>query len=301
MKQYRVELIDDVTLSQSKQFLLKPITVVWIAALLFILIVGGTAALFVYTPALHNLIPGYKNPEEFAEERQEMATQLAEMENQIERWTTYVASFRKLAGVEGDSIPDFSEDRLDSMRVASGEAMIKLQEESDSANSGIETKAEKILPEPVKEPVPAVREKIVYVSENQGVNYASKRYPLMQNLFSPITGEIRKSFDEKTSHYGVDIVAEENTLIRSVADGFVIIAEYSDDNGWVIGVASAENVVTFYKHNSRLLKDAGTYVYAGEPIAVIGNTGENSTGPHLHLELWRQGRPVDPTNYIEFN
>lgn len=304
MKQYRVELIDDITLSQSKQFLLKPITVVWIAALLFILIVGGTAALFIYTPSFHKLIPGYKNPEEFAEERQEMATQLAEMEDQIERWTTYVASFRKLAGVEGDSIPVFSEDRLDSMRVVSEEAMHKRQEEEAIEEiEPIVPTADKneVKEEKVAETAPESRPQIVYVSDTQRDNGHSRRYPLMQNLFSPITGEIRKSFDESSAHYGVDIVAEENTLIRSVADGFVIISEYSDDNGWVIGVASAENVVTFYKHNSRLLKDAGTYVYAGEPIAVIGNTGENSTGPHLHLELWRQGRPVDPTNYIEFN
>ncbi|MEZ4825990.1 MAG: M23 family metallopeptidase [Bacteroidia bacterium] len=278
---------------------------VWLSALLFVMIVGGTAALFVYTPAFHKLIPGYKNPEEFAAEREEMATQLAEMENQMERWTTYVASFRKLAGMEGDSIPVFSDARLDSMRVASEGAIIRLQEEEVATHDTSTAKAEAVRTLPVATKAVESRNEperqIVYVSDNQSGSGLHRHFPIMQNLFSPISGEIRKSFDEKSAHYGVDIVAEENTLIRSVADGFVIISEYSDDNGWVIGVASAENVVTFYKHNSRLLKDAGTYVYAGEPIAVIGNTGENSTGPHLHLELWRQGRPVDPTNYIEFN
>ena len=130
---------------------------------------------------------------------------------------------------------------------------------------------------------------------------AAKSMYGLANLFPPVKGEVINPFDEASLHYGVDIVADENTLIRSVADGYVVISEYSDANGWVIGVASKDNLITFYKHNSRLLKQAGTYVYAGEPVAVIGNSGENSTGMHLHLELWHKGRQLNPVEYIDFN
>lgn len=275
------------------------------SALLFIGIIGGTIALFVYTPALHKLIPGYKNPEEFAREREALEQKLVEMEEEVDRWITYSGSFKKLAGVEDENMPELSEASMDSMRNASEEGRIRLQEEAalEVMNEDNEnTNQEEILTDQsknsgqVKENV-----KVVYVPKSSTEGWKSANFPIMQNLFTPLSGEIRNPFNAEIAHYGVDIVAEENTLIHSVADGFVVMSEYSDDNGWVIGVASEENIVTFYKHNSRLLKDAGTYVLAGEPIAVIGNTGENSTGPHLHLELWRQGRPLDPTNYIRFN
>jgi murein DD-endopeptidase MepM/ murein hydrolase activator NlpD len=80
----------------------------------------------------------------------------------------------------------------------------------------------------------------------------------------------------------------------------VVIAEYSYETGHVIGVMSQGNLMSFYKHNSRLLKGVGDYVNAGEAVAVIGNSGENSSGPHLHLEMWLNGKPVDPALYLPF-
>ncbi|MEM7654583.1 MAG: M23 family metallopeptidase, partial [Bacteroidota bacterium] len=142
---------------------------------------------------------------------------------------------------------------------------------------------------------------VVYLPEESYEAVRMSDKPLLMNLFPPLDGEVRNGFDLQKQHYGVDIVAPEKTLIKSVAEGYVVMAEYSEDNGWVIGVSSRDNVVSFYKHNSRLLKKVGDYVVSGEPIAVIGNTGENSTGPHLHLEIWHKGTPLDPVNYIRFN
>jgi murein DD-endopeptidase MepM/ murein hydrolase activator NlpD len=127
------------------------------------------------------------------------------------------------------------------------------------------------------------------------------RPTLLKRLFMPLQGEIRNPYNEANGHYGVDIVAPENTMINAATAGFVILAEYSNENGWVIAIAGQQGITTFYKHNSRLLKKAGTYVRAGEPIAVIGNSGENSTGMHLHFEIWQEGRPLDPADYIQFN
>jgi murein DD-endopeptidase MepM/ murein hydrolase activator NlpD len=96
------------------------------------------------------------------------------------------------------------------------------------------------------------------------------------------------------------VAAPRNTAIKSAADGMVIFAGYTVETGYSIAIQHPNNVVTMYKHNSLLLKKAGSAVKAGEAIAIIGNTGELTTGPHLHFELWYKGRPVNPSDYIIF-
>ena len=105
--------------------------------------------------------------------------------------------------------------------------------------------------------------------------------------------------DPETGHYGVDIAAREKAFVRAATAGTVIFAEYSDRDGHVIGITSSDEVVTFYKHNSKLLKGVGQSVSPGEVIAVVGNSGENTNGPHLHFEVWRKGIAVDPLDYFE--
>jgi len=101
-------------------------------------------------------------------------------------------------------------------------------------------------------------------------------------------------------HNGVDILAPANTAVKSVLDGYVIISAWNIDTGNTIGVQHADNVVSFYKHNSALLKEEGNFVKAGEALAIIGNSGTLSDGPHLHFELWIDGNPVNPENFIKF-
>jgi murein DD-endopeptidase MepM/ murein hydrolase activator NlpD len=96
----------------------------------------------------------------------------------------------------------------------------------------------------------------------------------------------------------VDIVGKKNEPIKSTLDGTVILSTWTPDQGYVIQVQHQENILSIYKHNSALLKKEGERVKAGEPIAIIGNSGELSTGPHVHFELWYKGTPVDPTKYM---
>jgi murein DD-endopeptidase MepM/ murein hydrolase activator NlpD len=125
--------------------------------------------------------------------------------------------------------------------------------------------------------------------------------PLAQLFFvTPVNGEISAGFNPTESHLGVDILAPQNTPIKAVRDGVVFISEFTSSNGNVIGLQHDNNLVTFYKHNSQLLKKVGDRVKAGEAIAIIGNTGQLSTGPHLHFELWHEGGVVDPTEYLRF-
>lgn len=119
-------------------------------------------------------------------------------------------------------------------------------------------------------------------------------------LIPPVTGSVSMKFDLKKDHLGVDINAPPNTPVKAVMSGYIIFAGWTLETGNTLGIQHDHNVVSFYKHNSSLLKRHGAFVEAGEAVAIIGNTGTLSTGPHLHFELWLDGKPVDPINYISF-
>jgi murein DD-endopeptidase MepM/ murein hydrolase activator NlpD len=117
-------------------------------------------------------------------------------------------------------------------------------------------------------------------------------------LFSPLDGIITDGFNPKKDHYGIDMVSKESEPVRSVADGVVILSSWTLDGGYILAIQHAGNLISVYKHNSELFKNVGNFVAAGEVVATIGNTGELTSGPHLHLELWHNGNPVNPQEYI---
>lgn len=117
---------------------------------------------------------------------------------------------------------------------------------------------------------------------------------------APLKGELSAPFDLDKKHFGVDVVAQKDTPIKSIKDGVVVSVENSQDNGNTISVQHDNNLISIYKHNSAVLAKVGDKVEAGEAIAIIGDTGEHSTGPHMHLELWHNGSAVDPLLYLEF-
>ena len=119
-------------------------------------------------------------------------------------------------------------------------------------------------------------------------------------FFKPIEGIVIEKFDKEQSHYGIDVVSKENELIKSTLDGVVIFANWTAETGNVVAVMHKNNLVSIYKHNSVLLKKEGDNVGAGDPIAIIGNSGKWSSGPHLHFELWYKGEAINPEQYILF-
>ena len=122
-----------------------------------------------------------------------------------------------------------------------------------------------------------------------------------QYFYSPIEGIVTTEFSLKQEHYGVDIVSKINEPVKSVAEGTVIFADWTNESGYVIAIQHRGNMISVYKHNSALLKKVGNFVNSGQVIAIIGNTGEFTTGPHLHFELWYNGHAVDPQEFISFN
>lgn len=119
-------------------------------------------------------------------------------------------------------------------------------------------------------------------------------------FFPPLSGVISQVYDAEKKHYAVDVVAPIDTPIKSVANGTVIFAEWTADTGHVIIVEHKGGILSVYKHNGSLTKSQGDMVKSGEVIALVGNTGEFTTGPHLHFELWNDGIAVNPTDYIDF-
>jgi murein DD-endopeptidase MepM/ murein hydrolase activator NlpD len=119
-------------------------------------------------------------------------------------------------------------------------------------------------------------------------------------FFTPVSGIISSEYNASIRHYGVDVVARKDEPVKAIAGGTVIMSSWTDDTGYVIAIQHDDNLVSIYKHNASLFKKAGSFVTAGEIISIIGNTGELTTGPHLHLELWQHGNPVDPKQYINF-
>ena len=120
------------------------------------------------------------------------------------------------------------------------------------------------------------------------------------HLMDPVEGYVTDEYDKKAEHYGIDIAAKEDAPVKAVLDGKVISASYNLETGYVIEIQHKNNLVSIYKHNARLVKKAGNFVKTGEVIAIVGSTGELSSGPHLHFELWQEGKSLNPKDYIVF-
>ncbi len=129
---------------------------------------------------------------------------------------------------------------------------------------------------------------------------ASEGQGLASGFLLPLNGVVSSNFERDEKHFGVDITAPKNTAVKSMYSGNVIIAHFSDEHGYVIAIAHAGNYVSIYKHNERLLKKQGDNVRTGEAIAIIGETGSESTGHHLHFEIWHDGIAQNPNDYFNF-
>lgn len=119
-------------------------------------------------------------------------------------------------------------------------------------------------------------------------------------FYRPTRGMMSAGFNPDNRHYGMDIAANPNESVLATLDGTVIMAAYTAETGYVIQIQHGQDFISVYKHCGSLLKEEGDMVKGGEAIALVGNTGENTTGPHLHFELWHKGRAIDPSKYIVF-
>ena len=119
-------------------------------------------------------------------------------------------------------------------------------------------------------------------------------------FFPPVKGMVTNTFNSRSEHYGIDIVASASEVVKATLPGIVTMAGWTLETGYVIQLQHENNIISIYKHNAELLKHIGDRVKAGEPVAIIGNSGELTTGPHLHFELWHNGTSLNPQDYITF-
>jgi murein DD-endopeptidase MepM/ murein hydrolase activator NlpD len=211
---------------------------------------------------------------------------MSQLEDDLDAQTQYANSFRNLLLGKYQSAVD-AEKAIDT----TGMGELENVEEVTLSAEEIQLRREMALEE-VGE---AARR-----SSGQPIS-GSQNTPLEQLfMVAPIRGEITGAFDPEDSHNGVDIIAPKGTAVKAAMDGYVILSDYTYDTGYTIGIQHQNGVITFYKHNSELLKKVGSFVRGGEAIAIIGNTGHQTTGPHLHFELWSRGVPVNPVDYVKF-
>ena len=141
-----------------------------------------------------------------------------------------------------------------------------------------------------------------YVEEEDKFNLTKNELVIENKMFvNPVKGEITQKFDPLNNHFALDILVDAGTPVKSILEGKVIFSEWSVDTGHVLIIDHGDDIISVYKHNSKVLKTQNNFVKAGEVIAYSGNQGTLSTGPHLHFELWKNGTPINPEQLFNFN
>ncbi|HRW75000.1 MAG: M23 family metallopeptidase [Lewinellaceae bacterium] len=276
-KPYRLVILKEDSLEEVGAYTLTPLNLYILVSSILVGLAIVVAMLIITTP-LKRWIPGYGDAS-MDPELIQLRVKVDEMEKQLELQKRYTDNVRQI--LTGEIKPPVEEDQP-SMVKDSLEEVQRIEEDQMLRNNfrlgeGLRQQA------------------AIQASDNTSGRPLEKLY-----FTPPVKGEISAGFMPDQDHNGLDILAPKNTPIKAVMDGVVILSDWTLETGNTIGIMHDNQVMSFYKHNSSLLKKNGAIVRAGEAIAIIGNTGTLSSGPHLHFELWYKGKPVDPSRYINF-
>lgn len=270
---YRLVIINEDTFEEKLTFKLTRLNVFILSGVFTILLVVGTIFLIAFTP-LREYIPGYSSTK-LKKDATHLVYKIDSLEQVLEVNNLYI---NKIRGVLTGEVSDFQFDR-DSV-------LQSIQYDKDSVNLN------------PSEADLEFRLDIESADRYSIFNEATKNADIV--FFAPVVGSLTDGYNLKIKHFAVDIAVEMGTPVKSVADGTVLFAEWTAQTGHVIIVEHTGGYISIYKHNTALHKEQGDLVKSGEVIASAGDTGELSTGPHLHFELWSDGYPVNPVNYIDF-
>ncbi|MDY0253557.1 MAG: M23 family metallopeptidase [Tenuifilaceae bacterium] len=271
---YRLSIFNDQTFEEVLVMRLSRLNVIAAVGGVAILLIALVTILIAFTP-IREFIPGYPDGNT-RRHIVENALKTDSLERELQQWKIYLSNLHTI--LRGDSpdnmesIPDTSIRYSEITFTRSMEdSLLRLQIESEELYnlSVVDTK-------------------------NDRGNLTRFHF------FPPVKGVVTNSFNARLGHLGVDVVAPPNEVIVAIADGTVTLSSWTLETGYVIQIQHENNLLSVYKHNSKLLKQSGAQVKAGEAIAIIGNSGELTTGPHLHFELWHNGTPINPEQYIVF-
>ena len=273
-RKYRLVILNEDSFEERVSFKINRLNILILGSVFSVLLISLTSVIIAYTP-LKEYIPGYSSTA-----LKQKATRLVYKSDSLERVLSvnnaYLEAIRKVLTGKVDTFPAFNKDIvLNTKPKVIDERRLKPSEEDSVFRDQVELEDRFTL-----------------------FNKATKKTKVV--FFAPILGKITQGFDIKTKHYAIDITAKTGTPVKSVADGTVIFSEWTAETGYVIIIEHTNGFLSVYKHNATLLKKQGDLVITGEAIATVGNTGEYTSGPHLHFELWNDGYPIDPSQFIDF-
>ena len=270
---YKLSVINETSYEEVFNFRLSQLHVLTALSVLAVILVVLTILLIAFTD-LREFIPGYPDGN-MRQMIAQNALRVDSLENELLKRDRFFKSIRLV--LNGGDTTSLERSREDTARYRNDTIRFQISEQENEFRAAIEERERFNLSLGMKE---------------QNHDY--------YHFFPPVEGIVTQSFDEKKRHYGTDIVAKANAKVAAVLDGVVIFTDWTVKTGYVIQVQHTNDLISVYKHNSILLKKQGDYVRAGEVLGVVGNTGEESSGPHLHFELWRAGNPLNPENFITF-
>lgn len=270
---YRLLVLNEDTFEERFSFRLNRLNVFVITVFSALGLILGTTLLIALTP-LREYIPGYASTNLIKQ-----AASLSELTDSLQQRLaandTYLQSIREVltgnlkpSALNKDSIIEAVAREVDAQLLAA-------------------SKEDSLLRERVQQ-----EDKYNPLSDESGQDFV---------LFPPVSGVITGTYNPEEKHFAIDVATVKNTPVKATADGTVILAEWTADTGYVVVLRHKDNLISVYKHNASLSVAQGDLVKSGEVIAASGNTGALTTGPHLHFELWSDGYPINPTNFIDFN
>ena len=265
---YRLVVLNDGTFEERIAVKITPLLVLSVSLVVSFLLIFSTFLLFSFTP-LKEYVPG-KTTLETQKDLIKMATKVDSLVILLEGRDLYVNNLRTILNGREIKEPineksDISIDKNPNLNSSKEDSLFRIKIEEISSGD--------------------------YISTSSDFNV---------HFLPPLKGEFTNDYNKEKKHFGIDIVGKKGSVITSISDGIIVTSDWTKETGFVIAVQHSEGFLSFYKHNSKLLKEVGEFVKVGDPISIIGNSGELTSGPHLHFELWKNGESVNPENYITF-
>ena len=275
---YKLVILNDETYEEKLSFRLSRMNVFVVTGTLTILLIAFTTFLIAFTP-LREYIPGYTDVSLY-ERLYRLQNLTDSLELVVEQRGRYMDNIRRILE-GGDTLVEHNVMTEDSSRDYEN-IVIRPSQEDSLLRQEFEAQGQHRLLYGASE----------YRTGNKGLaNYA---------FFMPLRGVVTNHFDPLARHYGIDIVAIQSEAVKATLDGVITFTGWTLESGHTMIIQHHQDLLSVYQHNSILLKEKGAYVKAGDPIAIVGSSGELSTGPHLHFEIWYDGVPVNPADFIAF-
>ena len=269
---YRLSILNDETFEEVWQYRLSRMNVIIAVGGFAIFLIIMVSVLIAFTP-LREFIPGYPDGET-RKGYVKNALRADSLERVLKQWENYYANINTILN---GGVPLTIESKADTVKPSRTVEYARSKEDSLLRNQ-IEA------------------DQMYNLSFNSSGNTKTNTF----FFIPPVKGIVTNRYSPLQNHYWIDLVAAPNEVVLAVAKGTVILADWTIETGYTIAVQHENNFISVYKHNSKLLKRQGDVVGAGDAIAIIGNSGELTTGPHLHFEMWQNGNTLDPSKFIHF-